>query len=435
LPGFGIISHIIISAVKKQIFGYIGMIYAMFSIAVLGFIVWAHHMYTVGLDIDTRAYFTAATMIIAIPTGIKVFSWLATLWGSSVEIKTPILFALGFIFLFTIGGVTGVVLANSGIDIGLHDSYYVIAHFHYVLSMGAVFSVFGGTYYWFNKITGLRYSEFLGQLHFWIFFIGVNLTFFPMHYLGVAGMPRRIPDYPDSFYVFNKIASWGSYLSTSSLMLFFMSVSDAYLEIKNFDKIKKLFKSPSSFFIEFFIKEIKDFFIGIKNWIVKTFNCVVETFSEQNLNRVLTVKLKDKIRIWVPLSTAAVVGSAFAYVNIVMKDEELIKEMVGTLMVITLPAIIFNRILSDILFRIYYPYTTETLLCLRMYIWWCLGVPVDPTALYDVVVDVIPEIEYEWNDYTIKELERERDEAIRQRKLRNVMIVITIFAILSQIQL
>jgi cytochrome c oxidase subunit 1 len=217
LPGFGIISHIIVSA-------------AMFSIGVLGFIVWAHHMYTVGLDIDTRAYFTAATMIIAIPTGIKVFSWLATLWGSSVELKAPILFALGFIFLFTLGGVTGVVLANSGIDIGLHDTYYVTAHFHYVLSMGAIFSIFGGVYYWFNKMTGLRYSEFLSQLHFWVFFVGVNLTFFPMHYLGVAGMPRRIPDYPDAFYVFNKIASWGSYVSIFSLLIFFWVLVDALLQ-------------------------------------------------------------------------------------------------------------------------------------------------------------------------------------------------------------
>jgi Cytochrome C and Quinol oxidase polypeptide I len=173
-------------------------------------------------------------MIIAIPTGIKIFSWLATLWGSSVELKTPILFALGFIFLFTIGGVTGVVLANSGIDIGLHDTYYVTGHFHYVLSMGAVFSIFSGVYYWFNKITGVRYSEFLGQLHFWIFFIGVNLTFFPMHFLGVAGMPRRIPDYPDAFYVFNKISSWGSYISGFSVIIFIIVLLDAFFfSLKN----------------------------------------------------------------------------------------------------------------------------------------------------------------------------------------------------------
>ena len=232
LPGFGIISHVIVTASNKPIFGYLGMVYAMFSIGVLGFIVWAHHMYTVGLDIDTRAYFTAATMIIAIPTGIKIFSWLATLWGSSLELKAPSLFALGFIFLFTVGGVTGVVLANSGIDIGLHDTYYVTAHFHYVLSMGAVFSIFAGLYYWFEKLTGVQYSEFLSQLHFWVFFVGVNITFFPMHFLGVAGMPPRIPDYPDAFYVFNKIASWGSYISAFSLIIFALVLVDAFFSEK-----------------------------------------------------------------------------------------------------------------------------------------------------------------------------------------------------------
>jgi cytochrome c oxidase subunit I len=229
LPGFGVVSQIFMSSSKKPIFGYVGMVYAMVSIGILGFIVWAHHMYTVGLDVDTRAYFTAATMIIAIPTGIKVFSWLATAWGGSLDLKTSMLFACGFLFLFTIGGVTGVVLANSGIDTALHDTYYVVAHFHFVLSMGAVFSIFAGVYFWLEKITGLVYSEYIGRLHFWIFFVGVNLTFFPMHYLGVAGMPRRVPDYPDSFYFYNQIASWGSCISFFSVLIFLWGLLDALL--------------------------------------------------------------------------------------------------------------------------------------------------------------------------------------------------------------
>ena len=228
LPAFGMISHIISTFSRKPIFGYLGMVYAMVSIGLVGFVVWAHHMYTQGLGFYTQAYFTAATMVIAVPTGIKIFSWIATMWGGSIEFKTPMLWAIGFIILFTVGGVTGVMLANAGLDTQLHATYFVVAHFHYVLSLGAVFAIFAGFYYWFGKMSGCQYNETFGQIHFWTTFIGVNLTFFPMHFLGLAGMPRRIPDYPEAFAGWNMVASLGSYITYASTIFFVFLVFEAF---------------------------------------------------------------------------------------------------------------------------------------------------------------------------------------------------------------
>lgn len=228
LPGFGIVSQVVATFSRKPVFGYLGMVYAVVAIGVIGFVVWAHHMYTVGLSAPAQAYFAAASMVIAVPTGIKIFSWIATMWGGSIIFRTPMLWAVGFIFVFTIGGVTGVVLANPGVDRVFQDTYYVVAHFHYVLSLGAVFAIFAGWYYWFPKITGYMYSEFLGKLHFWITFVGVNLAFFPHHFLGAAGMPRRVADYPDAFSDWNLISSLGAYVSAIGLAVFFAGLAYAF---------------------------------------------------------------------------------------------------------------------------------------------------------------------------------------------------------------
>ena len=230
LPGFGVISQIVATFSKKPVFGYLGMAYAMVSIGAIGFVVWAHHMYTVGLSTGAQAYFIAATMVIAVPTGVKIFSWIATMWGGSIEFRTPMLWALGFICLFTIGGVTGVVLANAGVDRVLHDTYYVIAHFHYTMSLGAVFGIFAAWYYWFPKMTGYMYNETIGKLHFWITFIGVNIIFFPQHFLGLAGMPRRTIDYPDAFHGWNEVSSYGSYIAGFGTLVFFFGMAEAFMK-------------------------------------------------------------------------------------------------------------------------------------------------------------------------------------------------------------
>ncbi|MEC9434099.1 MAG: cytochrome c oxidase subunit I [Pseudomonadota bacterium] len=234
VPGFGIVSHVISTFSKKPVFGYLGMVYAMVGIGVLGFVVWAHHMYTVGMSHTQQAYFMLATMVIAVPTGIKIFSWIATMWGGSISFKTPMLWAMGFIFLFTVGGVTGVVLSQAGVDRAYHDTYYVVAHFHYVMSLGAVFCIFAGMYYWMGKMTGRQYPETLGKIHFWMMFIGANITFFPQHFLGRQGMPRRYIDYPEQFHLWNEVSSIGAFISGASFLLFFYIV---YVTVTKGEKV------------------------------------------------------------------------------------------------------------------------------------------------------------------------------------------------------
>ncbi|MDT3687571.1 MAG: cytochrome c oxidase subunit I [Pseudorhodoplanes sp.] len=229
LPGFGIISQIVATFSRKPVFGYLGMAYAMVAIGGIGFVVWAHHMFTVGMSIGAQAYFTVASMVIAVPTGVKVFSWIATMWGGSIDLRTPMLWAIGFVFLFTIGGVTGVVLANAGIDFVLQDTYYVIAHFHYVLSLGAVFAIFAAWYFWFPKFTGYVCDERIGKLHFWVTFVGVNILFFPHHFLGLAGMPRRYVDYPDAFAGWNMVSSLGAYITAAGVLIFMYGVVRAFV--------------------------------------------------------------------------------------------------------------------------------------------------------------------------------------------------------------
>jgi len=238
IPGFGVVSQIVSTFTQKKIFGQKAMIVCMLAIGLVGFVVWAHHMYTSGINTYTKAYFTTATMAIALPTGMKIFNWLCTMWGASIWFYTPMYFALGFIILFTFGGMTGIVLSNAAMDVALHDTYYVVAHFHYVLSMGCGFAVFAGFYYWIPKMTGFHYPEKLGQTHFWLTFIGANLTFFPMHFLGVAGMPRRIPDYPEMYQKWNTLSSFGSFFSFFSILFFY------YIVYRIFTDQKKAPRNP-----------------------------------------------------------------------------------------------------------------------------------------------------------------------------------------------
>ncbi len=228
IPGFGIISQIVATFARKPVFGYVGMVYAMLAIALLGFVVWAHHMFTTGMSLDAQRYYVLATMVIAVPTGVKVFSWIATMWGGSLSLRPPMLWAIGFIFVFTVGGVTGVVLANAAVDRYLHDTYYVVAHFHYTMSLGAVFSIFAGFYYWFPKMTGYMYDEAKAKWHFWLTFIGINVTFLPQHFLGFAGMPRRVVDYTDAYWMWNFVSSCGAFISGAGTIVFLYVIYDAF---------------------------------------------------------------------------------------------------------------------------------------------------------------------------------------------------------------
>ena len=325
LPGFGIISHVLPTLSQKPIFGRLGMIFAMLAIGFLGFIVWGHHMYTSGLNVDTRAYFTAATMIIAVPTGIKIFSWMATMWGGRLILNTPMLFAIGFIILFTIGGLSGVILSNAGVDVALHDTYYVVAHFHYVLSMGAVYAMFSGFYYWIGKITGRRYNEFWGQVHFWTFFIGVNVTFFPMHFLGLAGMPRRIPDYPDAYAGFNLIASYGSFISVFSSLLFFYIIYNTLVTPNSFTTIFSSFNVSSKKGYRFMqvcpgikpgavLHEAVPYLAGTTKYLRGVPLCLLFTAKSQAEAAVVTANL---VTSELPTNTVKVLGDHDAYLDYV----------------------------------------------------------------------------------------------------------------------